>query len=90
MALGIRVDGETNITDSEATLDWLFLGEPDSGCVAVTDTNGDERTEITNPIHVLGHLFLGGPAPALPFSDCGTGSDAGRNRCETPPSHGAP
>ena len=30
-----------------------------------------EELQITDGIAVLNHLFLGGPAPALPYPDCG-------------------
>jgi hypothetical protein len=57
------------------------------GCVAVTNSNGDGCTDISDAVYLLGHLFLGGPAPVAPFPDCGPGllpvdQTLG---CQTPP-----
>ncbi len=66
-------DGNLNISDAVCTLEWLFLGGATPGCVAATNTNGDDAADITDATYLLNHLFAGGPAPAQPFPDCGPG-----------------
>ncbi len=51
----------------------LFLGEATPGCVAVTNTNGDDATNITDATYLLNYLFAGGLAPVAPFPECGRG-----------------
>ncbi len=40
---------------------------------------------ITDPIFLLTHLFLGVPDPVEPFPECGPGTEADRELCDTPP-----
>jgi hypothetical protein len=82
-------DGVVDISDAVFTLGWLFLGEPEPGCVAVANTNGDDSADISDAVYLLTHLFLGGPAPAVPFAECGPGElDADVTLgCTTPPEH---
>ncbi len=35
------------------------------------DANHDFRIDISDPIYLLNHLFLGGDSPPAPFPDCG-------------------
>jgi len=42
-------------------------GQSDSGSASM----GGDNVDITNAMTVLGSLFFGGPAPPLPFPDCG-------------------
>ncbi len=79
-------DGGVDISDAVCMVNWLFLGEAGSGCVAATNVDGVGAVNITDPIYLLTHLFLGGPPPVDPFPDCGT-SDLETDRelgCETP------
>ena len=39
---------------------------------AAADVNDDGLHNITDPIALLHHLFLGGEAPSEPFADCGS------------------
>jgi hypothetical protein len=67
-------------------LNWLFLGEATPGCIAATNTNGDDAANLTDATYLLGHLFSGGPAPAAPFPDCGPGMlPTDEDSCETLP-----
>ncbi len=43
------------------------------GCVAATNTNGDDHANIADATYLLNYMFSGGPAPAAPFPDCGPG-----------------
>ena len=65
-------DGNVDISDAVCTLNWLFLGDAEPGCVAATNTDGAGVVNITDPIYLLTHLFLGGPPPVDPFPACGT------------------
>jgi hypothetical protein len=40
------------------------------------DANGDRKLDLSDPVSVLNHLFLGGPAP--PCTDAADGNDDGR------------
>jgi hypothetical protein len=40
------------------------------------DSNGDDRVEVSDAVHTLEHLFLGGPAPRCP--DAADANDSGR------------
>lgn len=42
------------------------------------DTNGDLQRNLSDAVRVLGHLFLGSPAP-VPLADCGAGPALVRN-----------
>ena len=57
------------------------------GCVAATNANGDDAADLSDVVHSLGYLFLGGAPPAGPFPDCGIGSPVSDEEltCLTPP-----
>ena len=66
-------DGGVDISDVTCTLNRLFAGGPETGCIAALNTNGDGTVGISDPVWLLNHLFAGGPAPVAPFPDCGPG-----------------
>ncbi len=35
------------------------------------DVNGDQKTDVSDPIHLLNYQFRGGSAPPAPFPSCG-------------------
>ncbi len=72
----IRGDCNVGIADAVCILNWLFAGEAAPGCVAATNTNGDDAANLTDATYLLNHLFRGGPAPAGPFPKCGPGTEA--------------
>ncbi|MCZ6795216.1 MAG: hypothetical protein O7J95_16550, partial [Planctomycetota bacterium] len=78
-------DGNLTISDAVCTLSWLFRGEAEPNCLAATNADGVGAVNITDPIYLLTHLFLGGPPPVAPFPDCGAGPTADPLGCETPP-----
>ncbi len=57
-----------------ASLDWLFAGAPEPGCIAALNTNGDDDVNITDPVFLLNFLFAGGPRLSAPYPDCGPGT----------------
>jgi len=50
-------------------------GVPDAcdirGGARHANTNGDETVDISDPVFLLDHLFLGGEPPPEPFEECG-------------------
>ncbi len=81
-------DGRVDISDAVCILNWLFLGGPIPGCVAVANTNGDVGADISDASYLLNYLFIGGPPPIHPFPDCGPGTlPTDEETCQTPPEH---
>ena len=68
-----NADGNVNISDAVFTLEWLFAGGPEPGCIAALNTNGDAEVNITDPVSILQFLFAGEIEPVAPFPDCGPG-----------------
>ncbi len=64
-------DGNVILTDAFLMLIALFGGRGPFCCPAAADADGSLSLEITDPIHLLSHLFLGGSPPAAPFPGCG-------------------
>ena len=67
-------DGKVDISDAQATLNYLFLGGGSAPrCPDAADANDDGVLNIADPVMTLWHLFLGG-GPLPPPSD-GPGED---------------
>ena len=64
-------DGSIDITDGVFTLNWLFAGGSEPGCLAAADANDNSSVDLSDAIYILGFLFMGGRPPAMPFPDCG-------------------
>ncbi len=80
-------DGNVNVADAGCSLNWMFGGAIQPGCLASLNTNGDGDVNIADPVALLNFLFGGGPSPVAPFPDCGPGmlpADVELG-CETPP-----
>ena len=69
-----------DISDSIALLGHLFLGSParlpcqegtidDPANISLLDVNGDNSLNLTDAIHSLAYLFMGG-APPVPGTEC--------------------
>ncbi len=55
-----------------SVLGFLFLGDAAPWCPDAADADDSGVLDITDPIYLLGHLFLGGPAPPPPgLAACG-------------------
>lgn len=68
-------DGETDISDSVWTLNYLFAGGLAPCCGDSADFNDDGELDISDPIRGLNYLFQGGPAPPAPGATLPCGVD---------------
>lgn len=73
--------GGAEMADAVATMKALFLGQGPLCCQAAADANADEALDITDPIHLLNHLYRGGPQPSSPYPACGPARE-GRLACD--------
>ena len=62
-----RIGTTLTISDPIFTFNVLFLGTAQASCPDACDSNDDGAVDITDGIHVLNFLFLGGRPPAPPF-----------------------
>ncbi len=63
-------DGEIDLGDVVDSLLILFIGAPVT-CLEALDVNDDQRLDLSDPIHLLGHVVAAGPAPLAPYPDPG-------------------
>lgn len=66
-----NADDQMDMTDAIVTLDWLFRGGPEPGCLEAADANASGELNIADPVYNLQHLFSGGPPPPAPYPECG-------------------
>ncbi|MBN1459430.1 MAG: dockerin type I repeat-containing protein [Armatimonadetes bacterium] len=79
----INADGEVNVTDPVALLDYLFAATDAPPCKDAADVNDDGKVEISDPVRLLGFLFLGLERPPDPFTACGVDSTGDELDCTT-------
>ena len=63
-------------------LRFLFLGDEAPDCLDAADINDDGVLTISDPIALLGHLFLGDDPPAPPFEESGVDPTEDALDCE--------
>jgi len=81
-----NADGKIELSDAVCSLAWLFQGGATPDCIAATNTDGVGTVDLTDPIYLLNHLFLGGPPPVAPYPECGVGTlPEDEGTCKTPP-----
>jgi hypothetical protein len=68
-------DGTPGLSDAVFNLGMLFREEGVAPCREACDSNGDSLNDISDAIHLLMYLFLGGRAPPAPFPGCGEDPD---------------
>ena len=56
-------DGEIDISDPIALLNYLFRSGSEPKCALASDANDDGKIDISDPVFLLQFLFLGGPEP---------------------------
>lgn len=73
-------NGMVEILDAVKVLDFMFLRGVRPGCLETADWNNDARVDLSDGIHLLFWLFIGGDAPAAPGPpDRGCGLDPDRS-----------
>jgi hypothetical protein len=63
---------DLDLSDAVHTLNFLFSGGPEPGCLKAADSNDSGFVDLSDAVYSLGFLFLGTPAPPAPFPTCGT------------------
>ena len=65
--LSMRLD----VSDAVKILNMLFNGSVDIVCLDAADANDSGELDVSDPVYIIFHLFLGGPAPRPPYPDEG-------------------
>ena len=63
------------------TLGYLFQNASVE-CIRSADVNDDGGVDVSDVINLLSYLFLDGPEPAPPFSECGVDETEDELDCE--------
>ncbi len=66
----INCDGQGDLSDAVASLNYQFLAGNPPCCLAAADVNGDGSLDLTDAVFWLNFSFLGGGAPADPYPHC--------------------
>ena len=74
-------DGQFDLSDPIAILQYLFLGGEPPTCLDAADADDDEEIAITDAIYLLFWRFLGGSPPPPP-NDCGPDPEGLALRCD--------
>ncbi len=79
-------DGKINVTDGVVVAQNIFATKfVFFDCKDMLDTNDDGTLNTADPVFLLTHIFLRGPAPAAPFRACGAdGTPADALGCAAP------
>ena len=78
-----NVDGQVDLSDAVSTLSHLFAGGAEPGCLDAADADDSGVVDITDPIFLLGVLFLGQGALPAPGLACGPDVTADGVDCTT-------
>ncbi len=71
-------DGKINVTDGVVVAQNIFANKfVFFDCKDMLDTNDDGTLNTADPVFLLTHIFLRGPAPAAPFRACGADGTTG-------------
>ncbi len=62
----VNMDGELDVSDPAALLDYVFLGGKAPKCWEAADSNCDGKIDISDAVYTLSYLFVGGPPPPPP------------------------
>ena len=77
-------DGTVNISDAQASLNYLFGVNPNLDCVKRVDFDDDGAAVVTDPVNMLSFLFSSGPPPPPPFPNPGVDPTPDSLPCGTP------
>lgn len=75
-------DGNVDVSDPIATLNYLFSGAVRPTCEKSADVNDDGEVNISDAINTRSFLFSGGAPPAEPFRACGSDSTIDSLGCD--------
>ena len=76
------LSGGVDIADAVRVLVHLFSGGPPLECPAAADSDGSGfPLDLTDPVFLLRHLFLGDVPPPPPYPDCGPAPAADDSGC---------
>lgn len=64
-------DGTVDVADAVSGILWLFATFAESDCLDGLDVDDSGAIDISDPVHLLRYLFLGGAPPAPPFPEPG-------------------
>ena len=64
-------DGNINIADPIFSLAYLFNQGSIPQCMEAADANGDLGIDLADALYLLNYINGLGPAPPMPFPDCG-------------------
>ena len=67
----VDASGHLNLVDAILLIDRLFDGTQ-LPCEVAADANADERFDLSDPLALVGHIFLSAPPLPAPGPDCGT------------------
>jgi len=76
------LSGALDIGDAVGVLMHLFSGGPPLECPAAADSDGSGfPLDLTDPVFLLRHLFVGDATPPPPFPECGPAPSADDSGC---------
>ena len=81
----VNGDGDVDVTDSNAILDWVFGRGPFPACFDAADVDDDGRVNVTDSTRILDFTARGGPPPESPFPAPGTDPTDDALDCASPP-----
>jgi hypothetical protein len=77
-----NADGAVNLSDAIRTLAYLFQGGPVPDCLDAADSHDSGLLDISDPIYLLGVLFLGHGAIPPPYPECDCDRTEDSLRCK--------
>ncbi|OUU25240.1 MAG: hypothetical protein CBC13_02350 [Planctomycetia bacterium TMED53] len=63
-------NGQVQLADAIQALSVLYIGE-ETSCMEALDVNDDQQLDLSDPVRILGYLFLNSIPPASPFPSAG-------------------
>ena len=79
------LDGNRNVSDAIASLQWLFSGGAPLECLDAADADDNGIVNLTDPLRLLGFLFSGGDPLPPPLTECGPDTTADNLGCDRQP-----
>jgi hypothetical protein len=81
----VNRDTSIDISDGVAILNFLYAGTAVLDCLDAADVDDSGDVQLNDAVRLFNHLFLGGPAPNLPYPAAGADpTPDGLPACERP------